>query len=124
MPKSILYSVVSTRFHPRLTALYEQHDIAEEAFSSTRKAMARIKKQAPDYLVADFVYGYSNNYAGVNISNLDVMLMSMQRYSPNSKVIILAQKNEIQHVPKLHDILPLHGILQLPVSPQDMDKLL
>jgi len=124
MSKLTLYSVVATRFHPRLTTLYAQHNIEEEVFSSTRKVMAKIKKQAPDYLVADFVYGYSSNYAGVNISNLDVMLMTMQRYSPNTKVIVLAQKHEIQYVPKLHDILPLHGVLQLPISPQDMDKLL
>lgn len=123
MPKLSLYSVVSTRFHPRLTALYEQYGLEEEVFNSTRKVMAKIKKSPPDYLVADFVYGYSNNYAGVNISNLDVMLMTMQRYSPNTKVIVLAQKHEIQHVSKLNDILPLHGVLQLPVNPHDMAKL-
>lgn len=86
--------------------------------------MGKLKKQAPDYLVADFVYGYSNNYAGVNISNLDVMLMAMKRYSPDTKVIVLAQKHEIQHVAKLESIYPLHGILQLPINPKEISKLL
>lgn len=124
MSKLILYSVVETCFHPQLTSLYEQHNLQEEVFRSTRKVMIKIKKQAPDFLVADFVYGYSNNYAGVNISNLDVMLIAMKRYSPNTKVIILAQKDEIEYVSPLNDIYPLHAVLPLPVSTVKMDKYL
>ncbi len=122
--KPILYSVVQSRFHPRLTSLYTEHGIEEKVFTSIRKVMSDIKKESPDYLVADFIYGYSNNYAGVNISNLDVMLMAMQRYSPDTKVVVLAQKNELQHVSKLNDIFPLHGVLRLPVTSQDMRELL
>jgi len=44
-----------------------------------RKVISQTKKQPANYLVTDFIYGYSNN-AGVNISNIDVLLMSMQRY--------------------------------------------
>ena len=86
--------------------------------------MSQIKKQPASYLVADFIYGYSNNYAGVNISNIDVLLMSMQRYCPKTKVIILAKPDEIQYVPQLERIMPLHGILKLPINTQDMIKLL
>ncbi len=124
MSNLLLYSVVETRLHPQMTALYAQHGIDEEVFTSTRKVMSRIKKRAPDYVVADFVYGYSNNYAGVNISNLDVMLMAMQRYAPDSKVIVLAQKHEIQYVSKLNDIYPLYAVLQLPVVQDEMTRLL
>ncbi len=119
-----LYSVVQSRFHPLLTPLYTEKGIEETVFTSTRKVMSQLKKQAPDYLVADFIYGYSNNYAGVNISNLDVMLMAMQRYAPDTKVIVLAQKDEIQYVDKLNDIIELHGVLQMPVTPAEMGKLL
>ncbi len=119
-----LYSVVQSRFHPLLTPLYTEKGIEETVFTSTRKVMSQLKKQAPDYLVADFIYGYSNNYAGVNISNLDVMLMAMQRYAPDTKVIVLAQKDEIQYVDKLNDIITLHGVLQMPVTPAEMGKLL
>ncbi len=124
MSQRLLYSVVQSRFHPRLTSLYTEYGLDEKVFTSTRKVMSQMKKEAPDYLVADFIYGYSNNYAGVNISNLDVMLMAMQRYSPDTKVIVLAQKNEIQYVSKLNEIFPLHSVLQLPVTPQDMKGLL
>lgn len=124
MSTPFVYSVVSSRIHPRMTHLYAQQGLSEKVFSSTRKAMNLIKKEKPAYLVADFLYGYSNNYAGVNISNLDVMLMALQRYSPDTKVIIIAEKHEIQYVPHLDTIMPLHGILQHPVSEGDMAKLL
>lgn len=122
--KPILYSVVQSRFHPRLTSLYAEKGLEEKVFTSIRKVMSEIKKESPDYLVADFIYGYSSNYAGVNISNLDVMLMAMKRYSPDTKVIVLAQKNEIEFVSKLNDIFPLQGILRLPVTPKEMSQVM
>ncbi len=123
MSKPILYSVIESRIHPSFSTLYQHLGMVEEQFFSTRKAMARIKKQPPDYVVADFHYGYSNNYAGVNISNLDVMLMAMQRYAPfpQTKVIVVAAKHEIQHVGELGDIYPIHAVLQYPVTALQME---
>lgn len=126
MSKPILYSVIESRIHPYFSALYQRLGIEEQQFSSTRKVMARIKKQPADYVVADFHYGYSNNYAGVNISNLDVMLMAMQRYAPfpRTKVIIVAAKHEIHHVSELESIYPLHAVLQYPVVEAQMQACL
>lgn len=124
MSKLILYSVIQSGFHPQLTSLYSSKGIEERVFTSTRKVMAAMKKQTPDYLVADFIYGYSSHYAGVNISNLDVMLMAMQRYSPKTKVIVLAHKDEVKYVDKLNDIIDLHGVLPLPVTPLVISQLL
>ena len=89
-----------------------------------RKALAALKSQAFDYIVAEFFYGYGNNYAGVNISNLDVMLYSLQKYSPKTRVIILVDKSEREYVAKLNEILPLHAVLQYPVSESDMKQVL
>lgn len=67
---------------------------------------------------------YSNNYAGVNISNLDVMLMAMQRYAPfpQTKVIVIAAKHEIQYVDGVGDICPLYAVLQYPVTEMQMES--
>ncbi len=81
-----------------------------------RKALQQLKQQPPDIVVADFIYGYGNNYAGVNISNLDVFLHGLQRYAPAAKVIVLVEKAERQYVDKLNEILPLHAVLVYPVS--------
>ena len=90
-----------------------------------RKALSHLKKQKPDYVVAEFFYGYGNNYAGVNVSNLDVFLCSLQKYAPEAKVIVMVEKEERQHVSKLSDLFTLHAVLQHPVSLQELsDKLI
>lgn len=88
-----------------------------------RKAINELKKHQPDYVVAEFFYGYGNNYAGVNISNLDVFLYSLQRYAPKARVIVMVDKSERQYVDKLNDIFPLHAVLQQPVSQAQMTAL-
>ncbi|MGW8228541.1 MAG: hypothetical protein ACWGOW_06550 [Gammaproteobacteria bacterium] len=89
-----------------------------------RKAINELKKQPPDYVVAEFFYGYGNNYAGVNISNLDVFLYSLQRYAPQARVIVMVDKSERQYVDKLNDIFSLHAVLQHPVSKAQLETLL
>ena len=89
-----------------------------------RKTISKLKTVQPDYIVAEFFYGYGNNYAGVNISNLDVLLYTLQKYSPDTKVIVMVDKKERQYVDGLTKILPLHGVLQHPVSKTQMKELL
>ena len=74
-----------------------------------RKAMSVLKKQPPEFIVAEFFYGYGNNYAGVNVSNLDVLLSSLPKYSPDTRTIVFVQKEEQQYVEKLHQLYPLHA---------------
>jgi hypothetical protein len=83
-----------------------------------------LKTQPFDFIVAEFFYGYGSNYAGVNISNLDVMLYSLQKYAPETRVIVLVEKSEREYVDKLNQILPLHAVLQYPVSAQDIEQAL
>ena len=90
----------------------------------TNKALALVKRQPFDFIVAEFFYGYGSNYAGVNISNLDVMLYSLQKYAPATRVIVLVEKSEREYVDKLNAILPLHAVLQYPVSERDIEQVL
>ena len=89
-----------------------------------RKAISHLKKQKPDFVVADFLYGYGNNYAGVNVSNLDVFLHSLEKYAPDAKVIVMVEKEEIKYLPKLADLFTLHAALQYPVSVEAMTEML
>jgi len=89
-----------------------------------RKALATMKNQPFDFVVAEFFYGYGSNYAGVNISNLDVMLYSLQKYSPDTRVIVLVDKSEYEYVDKLNEIFPIYAVLQYPVSEADMKQIL
>jgi hypothetical protein len=111
-----LFSIIESSGHPNFTSLYNTLGIQESKINSMRKAIAALKKQQPDFIVAEFFYGYGNNYAGVNISNLDVLLYSLQKYSAHTKVIVLVDKGEYQYVDKLNNIIKLHDILKFPIN--------
>jgi hypothetical protein len=120
----ILYSIIESPTHPDLSALYRHLGIREVQYKAMRKAMSELKRQAPDFVVAEFFYGYANNYAGVNISNLDVFLFSLQKYAPQAKVIVLVDKKERQYVAPLNKIFPLYAVLQHPVDQEEIRRLL
>ena len=90
MSKTI-FSIIESSVHPDFSALYASLNISETRFNSLRKTINNLKLK-PDFIVAEFFYGYGNNYAGVNVSNLDVMLHSLPKYSSASKVIVLVSK--------------------------------
>ena len=79
---------------------------------------------AMDVVVAEFFYGYGNNYAGANISNLDVLLSSLQKYAPRARVIVLVDGSERAHVDKLAQRFPLYAVLRHPVTEATMAPLL
>jgi hypothetical protein len=124
MSPPLLFSIIESPSHPDLSALYRRLGITEVQFKAMRKAMSELKKQAPDFVVAEFFYGYANNYAGVNISNLDVFLFSLQKYAPQARVVVLVEKRERQYVDPLNKIFPLHGVLLQPVQPAELEALL
>ena len=119
---STMFSIIESKLHPDFSALYREMKITNSYFSSMRKVIAKLKTQQPDYIVAEFFYGYGNNYAGVNISNLDVMLYSLQKYSDQTKVIVLVHPDEFKYVDKLNEIIKLHDILKTPVSPKQLHE--
>jgi hypothetical protein len=119
-----LFSIVESPMHPDFSALYARLGIKESKFSSMRKAISALKTQTPDLVVAEFMYGYGNNYAGVNVCNLDVFLYSLQKYAGNTGIIVLVDKSEYQFVEKLAALFPLHAVLQYPVREQDIEPFL
>ena len=124
MSSATLFSIIESPLHPDFSEVYQHAGIQEVKLRSTRKAISELKKQTPDYVVAEFFYGYGNNYAGVNISNLDVFLYSLQRYAPQAQVIVMVDKSERQYVDKLQELFSLHAILQHPVSEAQIEKIL
>ena len=113
---SLLYSIVESPGHPDLSQVYRSQGIEELKLNSQRKAINQLKRRPPDWVVAEFFYGYGNNYAGVNVSNLDVFLHSLRKYAPQAKVIVLASPRDIVHVDKLTALFDIHAVLRTPVS--------
>ena len=124
MPAPILFSIVESPGHPNLADLYRRLGIQEERLASQRKAMQALKRTRPDFVVAEFFYGFGNNYAGANLSNLDTFLASLQRYAPAARVIVLVDKAQRAYVEQLAARFPLHAILVQPVRPADLEPLL
>ena len=124
MPNLRIFSIIESPSHPHFSPLYKHMGFQEDSSRTIRRANLQLKKSQPDVVVAQFFYGYSNNYSGVHISNLDVMLVSLKKYAPNAKVIVLVDKNELKYVDQLNKIFPLAAILPHPVSNQIMEQTL
>lgn len=120
----ILFSLVESPFHPNFAALYQRLGILETPFSSARNLHKALHKQTPDFFVGDFIYGWANNYAGTNLSNLDVTLATLQRFAPQAKVIVFAQPGDEPHMFKLKELFPVHAVLRYSASEKEMQAVL
>ena len=124
MTAPVLFSIIESPAHRDFSTLYRRLGLEEIRLGSMRKAISALQQQAPDYVVAEFMYGYGNNYAGVNVSNLDVFLYSLQKYSRDTRIIVMAERGELQYVDKLAALFPLHAVLPLPVSEPALEQAL
>ncbi|MDH3980573.1 MAG: hypothetical protein OEU91_08685 [Gammaproteobacteria bacterium] len=124
MSSPVLFSIIESPAHRDYSSLYRRLGITEVKLGSMRKAISALKRKTPDYVVAEFMYGYGNNYAGVNVSNLDVFLYSLQKYSSNARIIVMVERRELQYVEKLAALFPLYAVLPLPVSEQELGNVL
>ena len=124
MSGKLLLSIIESPTHPNFSALYKQLGFKHVRAETMRKAISQLRKNPPDYVIAEFFYGYGNNYAGVNLSNLDVMLSSLPKYAPQARVILFVAKEEMQHVDKLKALFPVHAILRQPVREKQLAAIL
>ncbi len=123
-----VFSIIESPGHPRLDALYQRLGITQVKLASQRKALQALKRAAPDrvpdWVVAEFFYGFGNNYAGANVCNLDVFVASLRRLAPAARVIVVVSKDQARYVPLLAERFPLHAVLTLPVSEPEVEAIL
>lgn len=119
-----LFSIIESPLHPALSSLYQRLGIHETRLTSVRKAIQELKKTVPDIVVADFIYGYGNNYAGVNVCNLDVFLYSLQKYKRDFRLIVLTEKEELQYVGRLAELFTIQETLVYPVTESALEAAL
>ena len=115
-----LFSLIESPFHPDFRVLYQKLGIEAERFGTARNLHRALQKQPPDFFVGEFMYGYGNNYAGANVSNLDVTLRTLQCVAPQAKIIVFVHPREKPHIGKLLELFSIDAVLQYPVSEQDM----
>ena len=119
-----LFSLIESPFHPDFSVLYQKLGIAAERFNTARNLHRALQKQPPDFFVGEFIYGWGNNYAGANLSNLDVTLRSLQCFAPQAKLIVFMHPREEPHIGKLLELFPIHAVLTYPVTEQAMQATL
>jgi len=123
-PMQTLFSLIETPFPPDFSALYQKLGIVAERFDTARNLHRALQKQPPDFFVGEFVYGWGNNYAGANVSNLDVTIRTLQRFAPQAKIIVFMHPREEPHIGKLLELFPIHAVLTYPVTEQAMQAAL
>ena len=119
-----LFSLIESPFPPDFNALYQKLGIVAERFDTARNLHRALQKQPPDFFIGEFIYGWGNNYAGANVSNLDVTIRTLQRFAPQAKVIVFMQAREEPHIGKLLELFSIHAVLTYPVSEQQMQAAL
>ncbi|MBI1283515.1 MAG: hypothetical protein GC183_04145 [Thiobacillus sp.] len=119
-----LFSLIESPFPPDFSALYRKLGIEAQHFDAARNLHRALQKQPPDFFVGEFVYGWGNNYAGANVSNLDVTIRTLQRFAPQAKVIVFMHPREEDHIGKLLELFPVHAVLSYQVSEQAMQAAL
>ncbi len=125
MSSLVALSIVESPLFPDFSSLYQYKGMTELRVNSIRKAVTLVKKQSIDLIVVEFFYAYSTNYSGIYKSNLEVLLVSLIKYSPTTKVVVLAKKKGIKFLDVLDAVdYPLHGVLQFPTSSAQMEVLL
>jgi hypothetical protein len=119
-----LFSIIESPNHPRFDALYQRIGITQVKLASQRKALQALKSMTPDWIVAEFFYGFGNNYAGANVSNLDVFLAALRKQAPKARTIVLVGKEQAQYVPRLAERFRIHAVLTLPVTEANLEAVL
>ena len=77
MTQPRLLSIIESPTHPELSDVYQRLKLKHWQVNSMRKAISQVKKQPPDFIVAEFFYGYGNNYAGITNPNPDNPIFSL-----------------------------------------------
>jgi hypothetical protein len=116
----LLYTLVNSPLDCRFPDLYQELGIEEVRFDSARNLHRALKQRRPDFFIGEFIYGWGNNYAGANVSNLDVTLRTLQPIAPQARVIIVMGPREAPHISKLLDLFPVHAVLTYPISEPQM----
>lgn len=120
-PAKLLLSIIELGGYPDFAPLYRElgYEVAVE--TRMRKAIAFLKKNKPDVIVAEF--NFQSDFRDRS-SNLESLLAVVQR-SPDIRVIIFYEKEFSSQFEKLRARLPVHQALAFPVVESDLrDSLL
>jgi hypothetical protein len=113
----LVYSVIQSVAHPNCSAIFDKLGWEAQAFHTIRKIQMNVKKRPPDVVMVEFIYGYANNYSGVHVSNVDVLLETLNKYAPQAKLVVFVSRAEEQYLHQLpQGVFDIAKVFVLPVD--------
>jgi len=115
-----LLAIVELGGYPNLAPLYKRLGCEPQIVNSQRKALAYLKKQVPDIVVAE--YNFQSDFRD-RTSNLETLMALLQRY-PRVKAIVFYQP---EHRPKLELLtarFPVFEVIPFPVEQARLEQAL
>ena len=113
MPKTIIYTVFESAFELDIKHLCQMDTIQQENFSTNRKLIAQVKKQEPDFILAEFIYEPS---LGTQISSLDGILGTVERFCKKTQLIIYTESRYREQLESVREKFKIQHVLEYPVQ--------
>ena len=118
-----LLAIVELGGYPDFTPLYKRHGYQVTLLHNTRKAMAFLKQQLPDVIVAEF--NYQSNFRD-RTSTLESVLATVERLQESSnksvKVIVFYDREYQTSLQKLQAAFHNFEVIPYPVTEAELDK--
>ena len=112
MPEKTLLSIVELGGYPDFTPLYENLGYQVSLESQMRKVLKRLKKKAPDVVVAEF--NFQSDFRD-RTSSLESMMSMVQRM-PNTKVIVFYDKEFVKQLARLQERFTFDHTFAFPID--------
>ena len=106
-----LLAIIEVGGYPNFIPLYQRLGFTVETANSMRKAQAWLKKNQPSVIVTEF--NFDPEFRD-RMSNLESLLATLQRYSKDTKVVVLIEKD---HQPRLEKVLTRDSVFNSIVFP-------
>ena len=117
MSVKTLFFVFESGFNIDFATLCEDKSIHSTHFTSNRKLISQLKKTEPDYIVAEFIYSPS---LGTQISNLDGLLGSVERYCKKTQLIIYTESRYRDKLESVREKFTINHVVEYPVLKSDI----
>ncbi len=115
-PAKLLLSIVELGGYPNFSPLYQSLGYTTVVENRMRKAIAFLRRQQPDVIVAEF--NFQSDFRD-RTSSLESLLAVVQRL-PDTRVVVLYDREYEPQFEKLRARLPVHAALAFPVSEDDL----
>lgn len=118
-----LLAIVELGGYPDFTPLYKRHGYQVSLLHHTRKAMAFLKQQLPDVIVAEF--NYQSNFRD-RTSTLESVLATVERLQQSSnkviKVIVFYDREYQASLQKLQLAFDNFDVIAYPITEDELAK--